>query len=481
MRPFAPAGQLATVLAVGAIFAATLAPPAGAAWSAPVTVSAPHSQIGDVQLVSGPGGEMLSWTSWDLMLPQGIFGPPSTHYALAPAGGAFGREQPLPASDAFNPIVNMGGGHLAHLLLTRTSKSTSTEKPEVALGSTTGRFGSPLQIRGATVGWGQPSLAGNARGALLLAWIALDAHQRRMVWASIRLPGGSFGRPQVIAAHAQAEQVSAAVGSNGDMAVTFPNKWGRLLARVRRHGQQWGPLQSLGPAAGGNENDLTPFITGSGNVLVAWYETQLCEGGCADPGFTRVAVQPAGASHFRRAQLLERDATGLVGSASGRSLAPIVLSVGSQAPMVIFLARGAPPPQGSALTPAVVRVASPRGLGFSAPQTISPADEQAGEVAAAAGPSGTIVSWIRDEPPSYFGGSLFAALRGTSGGFGAPEQVSPNEHVFTALPVFNLASRWPGNSIAPWTLAWTSRPLSEASTVVRVSSPLCPDPACVGA
>lgn len=455
---------------------AVLAPAVRAEWSAPVTISAPHNQIGGLQLASGPAGDLVAWKYWDLIDAKGIFGTPRARYAVAGAGGSFGPERPLPASYAGGPMVNLGGGHLAQLLLLRTGVNTS--RPEIALGSVGGSFGAPQSIHGASVFVGRAILAGNARGDLLLTWIAADAHgYHRVVWASVRPPGGRFGSPQVISSRAEAEQVAAAVGSQGDIAVAFPNKWGRMLARVRRHRQPWGPLQNLGPAAGGNENDVTPFVGDNGRVIVAWYETQLCEGGCVSPGYTRVAVQPAGESRFRRAQLLERDATGLAGTPSGVSLAPIVIAVPGHAPMVIFLARGATQPAASPLTPATVKVAYPKGLGLTAPQAIFPANQQAGDVAAATGPNSAIVTWIREDLPAYYTGTVFAAVRlPATGMFGPPEQASPSEHVLSTLPTFNTASRWPNNSIAPWTLAWTSRPQSEASTVVRVSSPLCPSP-----
>jgi hypothetical protein len=233
----------------------------------------------------------------------------------------------------------------------------------------------------------------------------------------------------------------------------------------------------LGRAAGGTENDVTPFVAEHGRIVVAWYETQLCSGGCVSPGFVRVAVQPAAKSRFRPEQVLNRDNMGLARAPIGASFAPIVIAARGHSPMVIFLARGATPPMAVSPGSVGVKVAYPKGLGFAAPQTISPVDQQASDVAAAAGPNGVILTWIREDPPSYYTGTVFAAVRlPETGLFGQPEQVSPSEHAISALPTFNIASRWPNNSIAPWTVAWASRPLSEASTVVRVSSPLCPSP-----
>ncbi len=453
--------------------AVTLTPVARGAWSAPVTISRPGEPLGSLQLASGPTGDLLAWQVSEYSAARKAL---VTHasYALARAGGPFEAERHFPARYGSGPLVNLGGGRLAQLILVPTGVNTS--RPEVALGGVSASFGAPLAIPGASVFVGRASLTGNARGELLLAWIAADARGgHRVVWASTRAPGGGFGRPQLISRSAQAEQVASAVGTQGDMVVAFPNKFERLLARVRRRGRRWGSLQSVGPAAGGTENDVTPFVAGDGHVVLAWYETQLCEGGCEYPGFVRVAVQPARGWHFGAPQLLERDPYALTGAPIGASLAPVVLAAGTHAPLLAFLARGPTPPLGSSLTPTVVKVSYESGARFSAPRVISPEDQQAGDVAAAAAQNGVLVTWVREEAPGYFTGTVFASLiPAVAGSLGAPEQASPSEHVLTALPAFERASRWPENSIAPWIIASTSRPTSEAQTVVNVSAPLCP-------
>jgi hypothetical protein len=459
------------------VLAACFAPGARANWLAPVTVSAPHDQIDDLQLTSGAPGDLVSWNYWDLIRGKGTFTTPGSGYALAPAGGAFGAERRLAPSNANAAMVDLGAGRLARLMLMPSGANTS--RPMVVLGGVAGDFGSPMSIPGASVFVGRASLAGNARGELLLAWIAADRNGgQRTVWASVRAPGGHFGRPRLISGGEDPEQVSAAAGPQGDLVIAFPSKRGRMLARVRRHGRRWGALENLGAGARGSENDVTPFVGADGRVVLAWYDTQLCEGGCESPGFTRVAVKPPGASRFRPARLLERDPLGLTGAPSGTSLAPIVLSVHGQAPMVLFLGAAATPSGLPPVSSAVVEAAYPSGLGFAAPQSISATDQLASDIAAAASPSGAIVTWISEQPPGYDSGNVFAATRlPTTGRFGPPEQISPSEHVLSALPTFNLSGHWPQNS-PPWSVAWASRPEGEeAHTVVRVSSPLCEAPA----
>ena len=435
------------VALVALIAAVVLAPVAQGQWSPPATISTPHTFINELQLASGPAGDLLVWKHEDVIPAKEIAGAPGANDALAAPGGVFGRERRLPASYATGPTVNLGGGHLAQLILLRTG--INTDRAEVALGTVGGGFNAPLPVPGASVEVGRASLAGNAHGELLLSWVSADVHgYHRVVWASVRPPGRWFGAPRIISSSAEAEQVKAAVGPQGDMLVAFPSKYGRMLARVRRHGQGWGSLQYVGPAAGGNENDLTPFVSARGRIILAWYETQLSEGGEQYPGFVRVAVQPAGKDRFRPQQVLERDATPLTGAPIGGSLAPLVLSVGGHAPMVIFLGRGERQPTTSPLeTPAVVKVAYPNGLAFAASQAISPAGAQADDVAAAAAPNGAIITWVSG---SYDTGTAYASLLpSVVGRFGSPAQISPDEHVLSAMPGYSPAG-------IRWIVAWTS-------------------------
>jgi hypothetical protein len=460
--------SLTTLVALVSLLLASA--PAGAAqWSTPATVSAPHDAISDLRLASGPAGELLSWKFNELLASSGTYGPAMAGYAVASAGGPFGPVRLLPRRDAGGTLVSLGGGgRLAQLILPPSDVNRSNA--EVAMGSVRGSFGAPRPVRGAHVSSQRAVLAGNAHGELLLVWIAADRlGGHRVVWAATAPASGRFSRPQVVASAAQAERVAGAVGPQGEMVIAFPSKYGRMLARVRRRGQPWGALQTLGPAAGGTENDVTPFVGRDGRVIVAWYETQLCEGGCMGPGFTRVAVQPAGRTRFLRAQLLERDAIGPEGAPSGMSLAPIVLAAGARAPIVVFLGRAATSSSTTPLNVGSVKVAYARGLGFSKPQTVSPADQQANGIAAAAGPDRMIVSWIRQDPPGYFGGTVFAAITDArSGLLGASEQVSPSERVLGAVVAYNWAAGSLGGAGAQWVAAWTAR-LATAN-VVRSAS-----------
>ena len=281
----------------------------------------------------------------------------------------------------------------------------------------------------------------------------------------------------MISASAGAAQVNAAVGSQGDMAIAFPDTHENMLATIRRHRQRWTPARSVGAAAGGSENDVTPFVAEDGQVVIAWYETQLCEGGCQNPGYLRVAVLPAGRSKFRPEQILEKDEIGLEAAPIAASLAPSVTQIHGRSPMIIFLARATNASQTTDFTPTLVKVAISRGDAFASPQTISEAGQEASGVRAAAGRAGALVTWVREEPPYYDYGTVIAApLTSTGQTSAAPEQVASEHGALAALPAFDPASTWPANPIAPWTVAWINHPAGEATTgeagmVVRVSSP----------
>jgi hypothetical protein len=292
----------------------------------------------------------------------------------------------------------------------------------------------------------------------VIAWIA-PTPRGRAVWVSIRPPGGRFGAVHLVSRTANALQVSAAVGIDGKIVVAFPSRHGRMLATVKRPGRSWGALQDLGPASSGTETDVTPAVLFDGRVLVAWYHTQLCEGGCVSPGFTRVAIEGARASRFSAAQLLERDPAGLAGAPSGMRLAPVVLPLLSGPVLLAFLGQPSGAYGGFA---GLVRVSHLRGSRFGAPQTVSDPARLAGGLAGAVGVEGAILTWVaQDTPPGT--GAVFGSPSDSMGLFGAPEQISPDEHVLAAAAVYDATG-------AHWLVAWTSRPQTESQTVVRVAT-----------
>ncbi len=463
---------LVGTLALGA--AAPKSSPA-AGWSPAVSVSGAHDAIGNLGLASGLSGDMAFWRFYDLKPPADqIFGPPGASYSIAPVSGPFGAPRRLPASYASGPLVALGGGAVAQLLLRRTGVNTS--KASVAIGDVSGRFDSPLPV--ANVVWvGRASLAGNRLGELLLAWISSSRAGHRQVWASVRLPGRGFAAPQLISSSANGLAVTAAVGpgahglSTGrraasDMVVAFDSKRGRMLVRVRPHGSGWGAVADIGPAAVGNENDVaTPYIARNGRIVIAWYHRQLSEGGEQGPSYTQVAVRPPDRGRFLPAQTLAKSQNG--------PLAGEVVLIGGEGhpPLLAFLATAS----SSEPTPArsVVMVSPSHGDRFSAARTVSAPGQWTSGVAAAMGPGGPIVTWLGGPNPPFSarppGAAVYAALAAPpSNRLGVPVEVSPAEHVRLAVPLHSENGE-------RWIIAWSGlphflSPLSTGRQVVRVST-----------
>ena len=463
---------LTAALALIGTLALGAAPATAVGWSPAVTVSAPHDAISNLVLASGATADMVSWHFDDLAPAHQIFGPSGASYAVAPVSGPFGAQRQLPTSYASGPLVALGGGGVAQLILHRTGVNTA--RPSVAIGGVSGRFGRPLSVTG-TVWVGRASLAGNRNGELLLAWISSPRTGHRQVWASVRLPGRGFAAPQLISSSANGLAVTASVGpgshgsatgrATSDMAVAFDSKRGRMLVRVRPHGRGWGAVADIGPAAVGNANEVaTPYVGRNGHIVVAWYHRQLSEGGEMGPSYTQIAVRPPNRSRFLPAQTLAKSQNG--------PLSGDVALVGGEGhpPLLAFLATAS----SSEPTPArsVVRVSSSHGDRFSAARTVSPPGQWATGVAAAMGPGGPIVTWLGGpNPPSSAlspGAAVYAALGAPAGNqFGAVE-VSPAEHVQSAVPLHT-------ENGDRWIIAWSGlpqflSPQSAGRSVVRVTT-----------
>ncbi len=417
---------------------------------------------------------MVSWRFYDLAPPpHQIFRPPGASYAAAPVFGPFGAPRRLPTSYASGPLVALGGGGVAQLILRRTGVNTA--RPSVAIGDVSGRFGPALRVRG-TVWVGRASLAGNRNGELLLAWISSSRAGHRQVWASVRLPGRGFAAPQLISSSANGLAVTASVGPGShalvsgrtasDMVVAFDSKSGRMLVRVRQHGGGWGAVADVGPAAVGNDTEVaTPYIGRNGRIVVAWYHRQLSESGDMGPSYTQIAVRPPGRGRFLPPQTLAKSQNG--------PLSGDVALIGGEGypPLLAFLATAS----SSEPTPArsVVRVSSSHGDRFSTARTISLPGQWASGVAAAVGLGGPIVTWLGGPNPPFSavssGAAVYAALGAPgSNRLGAAVEVSPAEHVQSAAPLRT-------ENGARWIVAWIGLPqyLSPESTgrsVVRVTT-----------
>jgi hypothetical protein len=436
MRPLsafaALAAAAATLIAAGPARAAT--------WTAPTTISAPHTFISPLQAgATGDGSVVLDWGFQDGIgntATNGVRGA-----SLAPGAAAFGPERTLPA--ATSEVVPYAQRSIAALL--DTTVSTTRRRLAVAFGTSDGpSLGTPRTVATDDVAF-RPSLAVGTNGSGLLAWIARASGNRRVVKVSLRGPGGRFGAPSIISGTGRANTVIAAVGPQGQRLVAF-ERGGRLLARYRLANHNWGSIQDLGAVAAGTDNELAALITSGGRAMLADVHRQLTEGGSDAPLLADAWVRPVGASRFGARQRLE---TGGVVNPG-----PPALVQGDGRGAVLAWVGGA----GVASTRASVSVTGADGR-FGAAQPLSPAGQPVTAVAAAGNGSATIVSWTAIDAPSDIDGHAVAAIRPVGGAFGAPEVVSPSENVALTAPGFTRTAD--GHPF----VAWTSRPGGEGPGV----------------
>jgi len=446
MRPYA---ALAAAVTTAAATLAAAVPATAATWTAPATVSAPHTFISGLEAASSGNGTLVA----DWRFQDGVGNGAATGArgaALAPGAAAFGGERTLPG--ATTQIVPYAQRSVAALLQTSLDSSGRRVRLSVAFGSADGpSLGTARSVAVDDVAF-VPRLAVGADGTGLVAWIARASGARRVVKVALRSPGGRFGAPSIISGTGRANTITAAVGPQGQRVVAF-ERGGRLLARYRTANGNWGPSQDLGAVASGTDNELAALITSGGRAMIADVHRQLSEGGDTGPLLVDAWVRPVGATRFGAAQRLEQ-ADGVPASApalvQGDGRGAVLAWVGGDP--------GAPPTPNGASTRVRVSVTGADGR-FGAPQPLSPAAQPVTGLGAAGNGSATVVSWVRIAPGSDVSGQVFAALRPVGGAFGAPEAVSPDEHAASTAPGFTRTT-----DNRPLVL-WTARPGGEGPGV----------------
>ena len=271
-------------------------PAAAATWTAPATVSAPHTFVAPLEAASSGNGTARR----GLALPgrrrqrraTGARGA-----ALLPGAAAFGRERTLPG--ATTQVVPYAQRSVAALAADEPrSPPARRVRLSVAFGSADGpSLGTARSVAVDDVAF-VPRLAVGSDGSGLLAWIARASGARRVVKVSLRAPGGRFGAPSIISGTGRANTITAAVGPQGQRVVAF-ERGGRLLARYRTANGSWGPIQDLGAVARGTDNQLAALITSGGRAMIADVHRQLTEGGDTGPLLVDAWVR-AGRRHALR-------------------------------------------------------------------------------------------------------------------------------------------------------------------------------------
>jgi len=445
MRPHL---ALAATVAAAAMLV-TAVPATAATWTAPASISTPHTFVLGLEAASTGDGSVVA--DWGFQDGTGTAATRGTRGAsLAPGAAAFGAERVLPRDT--ERVLPYARRSVAALIFTQGFAAGGRDRIAVAFGSADGpALGTARTVVTEDVAF-RPAFAMGPDGTGLVAWIARASGARRVVKVALRAPGGRFGAPSIIAGTGRANTVTAAVGPQGQRLVAF-ERGGRLLVRVRQPGHNWGAVQDLGAVAQGTDNRLAALITSGGRAMLADVHRQLSEGGDAGPLLVDAWVRPVGASRFGARQRLEQaDGVG----ASDPALVP-----GDGRGAVLAWAGGDP---GAPATPdgpsTRVRVSVTGADGrFGAAQPLSPAARPVKAVAAAGNGSAVVVSWVQIDPASDGDGQVLAAVRTVGGAFGAPEAVSPSENASETAPGF---TRTPDNR--PFVL-WAARPEGEGPGV----------------
>jgi len=274
-----------------------IAAPAQAQWSPPTNASSAHEFVDNPTLAFGGDGRGLAtWTAQD---GTGTAATRATYDA--PLGSP---ERVVSRTALIPPPVLYGS--------TRTAAARlNGNRLSIVFGRTDGSFGAPELIAD-RANIRSVVLAGNQQGDLALAWFEDRGVTTDRVYIAVR-PHGKPWSPPLLQATDRVRSVSVAVSPKGALLLAYDAR-GVIKARYKpataplfRHVQT---IQSE-PTFFAR---LRTAVTSNGRAYIGWAAQFLSEGGDVGDGFYEVAVQPAGATKFRAAQLLEqRPNTELVG------------------------------------------------------------------------------------------------------------------------------------------------------------------------
>jgi hypothetical protein len=440
-----------TLLAAVVVLALAPASASAATWSAPQTVSAPHTFAGPMSVATTFDGSVVAGWPWQDNVGNDALGGEGT--ASRHPGGAFGPEHVAPDGlVTVAPYARTQTLALAAQGLPGRSGATGAilYRVRVAFGAASGGFGSARTLATAPV-VGRPALA-SATGSTtaLVAYVEVtrtSAGALRRIVRVVDRRGGAWSGPSTISGQGRANVVTAAANARGDQVVAF-DRDGEVLARVRRAGHGWGSIRRLarGVAGAGTQWQLTAAVDERGQVRVVWRRHQLRRDGVAGRTALESAAMLVGRSTFTAAQTLTADGASAIfriaRTAEGWAVADVEATTGGPRP-ALHRTHG--------------------GSAFSPVEYAAPAQGGARAADVASTPAGGItVAWIQPLPGQDGDGVARAAtLQG--GAFGPVEDLSPPEAVHEVRLV-------PG-PLAVWTArpggTGPSIPIDQIRTVVR--------------
>jgi hypothetical protein len=438
--------------------AAASAPSAGAAtWSAPQTVSAPHTFAGPLLTATGFDGTLVAGWPWqDNVGNDAIGGEAAANRA---PGQAFAPEYPAP-----DGLVGLAGFARTQTVALAQQGILGRPGPtgairyrlNVAFGTLSGGFGKTQTLVTAPV-IGQAQIAANSQGTVLIAWIEVtktSSGATRRIVRAIERRNGRFGRPFTLSGKGRADTVAIAVGERGDQAIAFVRQ-GDVLARVRRPGHSWGSQQRVARADSGTQWRLLSRIDQRGQVRLIWRRHQLRRSAVAGRTALEGTAMLVGRGRFLPAQTILPDGSStpaLVQTDQGWALATTQTTADGPRPVLM------------------------RTFGrstFGAPVAAAPAQGglRGTDVTFVAN-SGITLAWVQPLPGQDSDGIVRAATLHTALGPATPfspvEDVSPAE---AAHEVRLAADPRAGAPVAFWTArpggTGPTTPIAQTKTVVR--------------
>jgi hypothetical protein len=414
---FGRMSRLLVVLLAAAALAAPATALAAPPWSAPATI--PNALGSSTPIVVTPAGTAVLLAPISRTAAGSADGPPSELVGLGPNGQP-GLAQPVAIAAGLlttyaNNHVAIAGSTLVDGTITDRSHST------VALGTAGGAMGAAHGLSGST-GQHVMGLAGNARGDL--AVVTGDASHARTVYVR-RAGTTSFRVALRIAVSSKARGATVAVGPKGDVLVVWEDDHEIFVRHIGPTGRA-GAVHRIGD---GVQSQLQAAIDASGRLEVAWKTQRVSEGESSTPAIVRFATAAPG--HGFGAQ---RTVETVGASDTGRFVGAPGVRLIAEANGSTLLAW-----TGFDASHFVVRATDVVGGRRGAPQTLSPAGEDAVLGDAATGANGAaIVAWRSGvqgaDPVPGATETVFASLREPGAtAFGGAEQVSESgENVPTA-------------------------------------------------
>jgi hypothetical protein len=410
---------------------------AASSWSAPQTVSAPHTFAGPLLAGDGAQGALVAWGWQD---GAGQNASAGAGVIRIDGAGAVGPERRGPAGlVAAQPY---GDGRALLLADRQVDKRGQRWRLTVKDGSRTTRLATAFILF-------RPQLAVAPDGSAIVAWVELHGH-RQVVRVAARDGDRGFSRASTISSGGLHSALTTAISKRGDVLVAFVRNR-RVVARLRRPGDSWWAPDVLATARVKTTWQLAAAFDSAARATLVMRRHRFSRPG--HPGATALDAVVAGSAalHWGARQALEDD------GARDPALTPA-----SGSGLLLSYIHG----PNSAAT-ARVRSTDPDGV-FYPPLDAAAPQGGVRSVSAVDAPGGVVVGWVIPNPSGDGAGIGYAATEWFTNSFGPREQVTPDEAAFDlrlARTATGLRAFWTARPEG----TGPSVPLARIHTVVRTA------------